>query len=355
MKKEVFIVGTRPEIIKVAPILLKLDRSEYVLIHTGQHCELAQEAFNVFNIVPDINFNLMSPNQSLAELTAKCYACFVSYFKEHSHEIARVWVHGDTASALVGAQVAKLYGLRVVHIEAGLRSWNMQNPWPEEMFRMQIDSIADVLLAPTTLAKTNLRYLCFENYSELDKVIDETGNTVVDALEIVKTKLPEKNPFSEKFVLVTIHRRESFGPKMINIFKALKILSTDIKIVFPAHPNPNVRKALDEVGLEYVEPMSYIDFLTHMKFCEYIITDSGGLQEEAPSFQKKTIVLRTTTERVEALEAGISILISNFDINTIISTVKEFAANNVEIRSNPFGSGHAADYIIMNLRNGKYD
>lgn len=349
MKKEIFIVGTRPEIIKVAPILLKLDRSEYFLIHTGQHKELAEEAFHAFSISPDWSFNLMQENQSLAEFTSRCYAKLTQLLP--ILDISHVWVHGDTASALVGAQVAKLYGFNVIHLEAGLRSWDMKNPWPEEMFRIQIDTIADVLLAPTTYAKDIL--LENDNYS--DKIVDLTGNTVVDALEIVKSKLPEENPFSEKFVLATIHRRESFGPRMIEIFKALKILSKNIKIVIPAHPNPNVRKALKEVGLDYVEPMSYIEFLTHMKFCEYIITDSGGLQEEAPSFQKKTIVLRNTTERPEALEAGISILISNFDIDTIIHEVKEFAANDVEFHSNPFGDGHAADYIIMNLRNGKYD
>lgn len=355
MKKEIFIVGTRPDIIKVAPILLKLDKSEYTLVHTGQHRELAIEAFAAFGLIPDISFDLMEKDQTLAEFTARCYEKLTQFFKYSADIVNHVWVHGDTSTALVGAQVAKLFGFRVIHIEAGLRSFDMTNPWPEEMFRVQIDTIADVLLTPTLRAKHDLIYTQFEFYPANQKLIEMTGNTIVDALEIIKPQLPDKSPYDVPFVLATIHRRESFGQKMIEIFKALKELSKTIKVVIPAHMNPNVRKALDEVGLEYIEPLSYKEFLTHLKFCEYVITDSGGVQEEAPSFHKKSIVFRSVTERPEAVEAGLSILIDNFDVVSIISAIKKFTDVNVEFTVTPFGEGQAAERIVRNLHEKKYD
>lgn len=351
MKRELFIVGTRPEIIKVAPLARALGHSRCIVLHTGQHRELADEAFDAFNIMPAIRLDLMKENQTLAGFVMDCTRDLTLSLRAIRDDISRVWVQGDTSTALVGAQVAKLLSLPVVHLEAGLRSFDMQDPWPEELFRVQIDAIADILLAPTDTAAHNL----YKSVGMYGKHIEVTGNTIVDALELLKPQLRVTSPQNVPFVLATIHRRESFGPRMIEIFRALRELSKEIKVVLPAHPNPNVRLALEEVGLSFVEPMPYLAFLNHLKFCEYVITDSGGVQEEAPSFGKKTIVLRDVTERPEAFNAGLSTLVQSFDMESIIRTIKEFASKDVVFSDNPFGDGHASDRIITALNQNAYD
>lgn len=338
MRKELFIVGTRPEIIKVAPILLKLNRTDYLLVHTGQHRELAKEAFDAFNLIPDIDFKIMTEDQSLASFAMKAFVALVSLLDSGKESFSRVWVQGDTSTALMGALVGNMFRIPVVHIEAGLRTYDKSNPWPEETFRTQIDSLSDILFAPTSGAKANLARATGKVYV--------TGNTIVDALEIMKKTLPKKSPYDEQYVLATVHRRESFGPQLIEIFSALKELSKEIKIVLPAHPNPRVREALKEVGLSFVEPMTYSEFLWHLKFCKYVITDSGGVQEEAPSFGKKTIVLRKKTERPEALRAGISILVNPLTKENIMDTIKSFTSRTVKSSGNPFGDGHASNKIL---------
>lgn len=345
MKKELFIVGTRPEIIKIAPILRELDRSEYTLLHTGQHRELAIEAFKTFGLTPDFKLNLMTKDQSLSEFVSSAIFHLSVVVDAGKSSISRIWVQGDTSSAYVGALIGNFFKIPVVHVEAGLRSLDKNNPWPEETFRIQIDAMSDILFAPTKEAASSIE--------DSDGLVKTTGNTIVDALEIVKKELPEYRPCAEPYVLATIHRRESFGPQLIEIFSALKELSKTIKVIIPAHPNPNVRAALKQVGLDYIEPLSYANFLHHLKFCEYVITDSGGIQEEAPSFSKKTVVLRKRTERPEAVQAGLSVLVDPLTKENILKTVSEFASRPVKFSDNPFGDGHAAKKIVDIIR--KYD
>ena len=340
-KKEYFIVGTRPEIIKVAPILLKLDRSEYYLVHTGQHCELAVVMYNLFGITPDIDLNLMEENQTLESFLSKAIVELDKIVKKH--DFKRIWVHGDTSTALAGAIVAFTNKIELVHNEAGLRSFDKNNPFPEEIFRTLIDRMSDILFAPTQRSVENLKK---ENISGRIHLV---GNTIVDALEMMKDKLPKERPIKEKYVLATVHRRESFGNDIYEIFKALKELSKTIKVVIPAHPNPNVQKVIKDLEVETVQPMNYIDFLWHMRDCEYIISDSGGLQEEAPSFNKKIIVLRKTTERQEAIEKGYAILVPVLEKNFILDKIEEFISGDQIEMHNPFGNGKTTEKIIKIL------
>lgn len=346
MKKEVFIVGTRPEIIKMAPILKKMKKDDYLLIHTGQHSTLANEAFETFEIIPDHDLKLMSNNQSLVGFIRKGFNALSLQIESirNAHEITHIWVQGDTATAYLGSLIAELNSIPVVHVEAGLRTFDKKAPFPEEMFRTAIDSTADILFTPTEETKQHLKNVTGQVYV--------TGNTIVDALEMMKPLLMKESPFNEPYVLATIHRRESFGDKLIEIFTALKELSSSIKIVIPAHPNPNVREALKKVGLDYIEPLSYIQFLSYLKFCEYVITDSGGVQEEAPSFQKKTIVLREKTERTEAITAGMSVLIPELKKEKILMTIKGFINDKkkIDFSKNPFGDGTSANKMIEILK-----
>jgi len=341
MKKELFLVGTRPDVIKMAPILLEMDPSEYILVHTGQHKELAKEALDVFGLTPTYDMGLMRAGQHLTDFFFRTFLHLSALIEHDEHEIARIWVQGDTSTALAGAFVGNFLKIPVVHVEAGLRSWDKHNPWPEETFRVIIDDIADILLTPTMEAMKNLEGRQFDQSTKF-----MTGNTVVDALEIIKNKLPSKSPCDVPYVLATVHRRESFGPQIREIFGALKELSKEIKVILPAHPNPNVREALNEVGLEFVEPFTYNSFLHHLKFCEYVVTDSGGVQEEAPSFGKKTIVLRKKTERPEAVNSGLSILVDPLTKENILATIKDFTSRPAEFRNNPFGDGKAAKRIV---------
>jgi len=337
-KKECFIIGTRPEVIKMSSIILRFNKSERIIVHTGQHRELADEMYKYFNIIPDIDLDLMTDNQTLPDFTSRCMTALDKVFKGNKFE--RVWVHGDTASCLSGALVASMNRILVVHNEAGLRSGDKNNPFPEEMFRTVIDSVSDIMFAPTIRADRNLKK---ENVKGKVYLV---GNTIVDALKMVKPLLPKERSQKEKYVLATVHRRESFGTDMYHIFEALKELSKTIKVILPAHPNPNVRKVIRKVGLDVVEPMNYIDFLWHLRDCEYVISDSGGVQEEAPSFGKKIIVLRKTTERQEIIENGYGILIKRMEKDYILNEIRKFSTKHIIINKNPFGDGNAADKII---------
>jgi len=335
MIKDCFILGTRPEIIKMAPVIKQFKRDEILLVHTGQHVELAQQAYDAFEIVPDIVLSLSKDwdlTMKMSNLTLQ-----ISSTLERYKDLQTVWVHGDTLSAFVGAICAFHLEIDIAHVEAGLRTYDLKNPFPEEAYRQMIDRLAKYKFAPTKQSITNLisEYLTFD---------EPTGNTVVDALEMIKPKL-KGAPIPGEYILVTMHRRESFGENMRQAFEAIKELSKHIKIVFPAHPNPKVRKMLDDVGIQYIEPVDYITFLEYLKYCKFVITDSGGTQEEAPSFNKKTVVLRTATERTEAVDAGISIIISKFDKNHILDIIRRFVNVNIPFPQNPFGDGHAAERI----------
>ena len=334
-KKNCFILGTRPTVIKFAPLIKKMDS---FVIHTGQHSSLANDMFKIFDIEPDINLKLMTKNQSLNEFLSKCIKKLDKVIKENN--IERIWVHGDTSSALAGALVATTNQIQLVHNEAGLRSHDKKNPFPEETFRTLIDSMSDVLFATSKRAVDNLKN---EN---VQGKIHLVGNTVIDSLKMIERKLPNVRPIEDKYILATVHRRESFGNDLYEIFSALKELSKEIKIILPAHPNPNVQKMLMKVGLETVKPMNYLDFLWHLKHCEYAISDSGGVQEEACSFKKKIIVLRKETERQEIIELGYGILIRKMKRKYILQEVKKFIKKDITFGDNPYGTGHTADKII---------
>ena len=341
-KKDCFILGTRPTVIKLAPLIKKMNA---FVIHTGQHKELAEDMLKLFKINPDVNLRLMKKDQSLSDFTSRCMIALDKVIKENKFD--RIWVHGDTASCLAGALVASMNRITVIHNEAGLRSHDKNNPFPEEIFRTLIDSVSDIMFAPTKRSIANLKR---EN---LKGDIYLVGNTIVDALNMIKSTLPKERPIKEKYILATVHRRESFGNDMLNIFQALKELSKNNKIILPAHPNPNVQKIIKKVGLEVVKPMNYYNFLWHLRDCEYVISDSGGVQEEAPSFNKKIIVLRKTTERQEIIEKGYGILIDKMEKDYILKKIKAFSKKDIKKMKNPFGDGRTADRVIKIIK--KYE
>ena len=335
---ECFIVGTRPDIIKMAPLILK---TKSVVVHSGQHSELADQAFDAFNIKPDINYHLMSHMQTLSEFISKCiFELEILFASNHLDQFTRIWVQGDTSTALSGAIAAFNNKIPIVHVEAGLRSGDVCNPYPEEVYRKLIDTMATFKFVPTKSGYDNLKH---EN---LHKNAHVVGNTVIDALNIIKPTLSNVSPLQNTYVLATIHRRESFGNDMFEIFSALKELSSKIKVILPAHPNPNVQKIIQKVGLQTVQPMDYLTFLNYLKHCEYVITDSGGIQEEACSFKKKVIILRKKTERQEIIDLGYGILIQKLEKTHILQQITKFINTNVIFRANPYGSGNAADKII---------
>jgi len=338
-KINIFIGGTRPEFIKAFPLFRKMN---FFVINTGQQRELSKTMLDLFDIVPDIDLDLMTEDQTICGFLSRAIKELDEVIK--SQPFCRIWVQGDTMSALAGALVAKMNKIELVHLEAGLRSFDDTNPFPEESNRVLIDQIADIMFCPTDGNVANLKK------ERVKGKIYLVGNTVVDALEMFKKKLPKERPIKEKYVLATIHRRESFGNDIEEIFKALKELSKTIKVVLPAHPNPNVQKVIKKIGLEVVKPMNYKTFLWHMRDCEYVISDSGGLQEEVPSFKKKIIVLRKTTERQEIIESGYGILIKKMEKNYILKKIKEFSKKKINITSNPFGNGRASDKIIKIIK-----
>ena len=344
MKKnssDIFIVGTRPDIIKFAPLIKEMNP---FVIHTGQHTTLARKMLDVFEIIPDVDLKLMSECDSLSKMLSRSISRIDKIVKQN--EFKRIWVHGDTTTALAGALVATTNQIQLVHNEAGLRTHDKKNPYPEEIFRTLIDSMSDIMFAPTTRARKNLIN------EKVQGDIYIVGNTIIDAIRIAKRKIPNVRPIEEKYVLATVHRRESFGNDLYEIFSALKELSKDIRVVIPAHPNPNVQKIINEVGIEVVKPMNYINFLHHLKYCEYVISDSGGIQEEIPSFHKKIIVLRKTTERQEIIRRGYGVLVDKMEKNHILNIIKEFTKDKIVITPNIFGN--AVTKKIIRIIN-KYD
>ncbi len=359
MKKIVVAFGTRPEIIKLAPVIHSLKESgfEVVAVHTGQHDELASEMLQLFNIEPSYNLRAMRPNQDLFELTSFLLPQLKeTYLKEQPDAVI---VQGDTTSSYLGALAAFYLQIPVYHVEAGLRSHNMLNPFPEEMNRKQISSLANAHFSPTQLAKENL---IREGYAP--ESIWVTGNTVVDALHGILNSEPykAKKPLvfnTEKVILVTSHRRENRGKPLANIMNALvEILSLkeNLTIVFPAHPSPAVQEIVNSEKfrhprLRILKPLGYIDFLSLMHSVDLILTDSGGIQEEAAALGKSLIVLRETTERQELVNAGFTKLVGS-DTKLIISeTLKLLEASSETKPTNVYGDGSAAKKISDILKN----
>lgn len=383
MKKVMLVFGTRPEAIKMAPLIKEFQKypNEFltVICVTGQHREMLDQVLNIFEIVPDYDLNIMKQEQDLYDVTAKVLTGIRDVLKEAEPDV--VFVHGDTTTSMATALATFYQQIPVGHVEAGLRTHNIYSPWPEEMNRQLTGRIATYHFSPTLLSKQNLLN---EGIGEDNIVV--TGNTVIDALYMVVEKIKtDKKLKSElelalnkagynvnrlqnekKMVLVTGHRRENFGNGFISMCHAIRALREkylEVDFVYPMHLNPNVRSAIHEVfgdnlsGLSnmfFIEPLEYLSFVCLMEKATVVLTDSGGIQEEAPALGKPVLVMRNTTERPEALEAGTAKLVgTNYD--RIVNEVSALLDNRdyYDQRSqavNPYGDGFACRRIVEVLR-----
>jgi UDP-N-acetylglucosamine 2-epimerase (non-hydrolysing) len=391
-KKRVMLVfGTRPEAIKVAPLVKAFqkhtDRFETVVCVTGQHREMLDQVLHLFDIKPDYDLNIMKQGQDLYDVTARVLTGLRDVLKEAKPDV--VFVHGDTSTSMSAALAAFYQQIPVAHIEAGLRTHNIYSPWPEEMNRQITSRISVYNLAPTALSKENL----------LKEGIDEstitvTGNTVIDALYMVLDKIKSDKslqseikdtllesglpgemvedfmsplPNKRKLVLITGHRRENFGDGFINMCNAIKTLTEkypDVDFVYPMHLNPNVRKPIKEIfgeiptdtNIHFIEPLEYLPFVYLMNQSTLVLTDSGGIQEEAPGLGKPVLVMRDTTERPEAVDAGtVKLVGTNYDL--IVSETSRLLDdqeyyNTMSQANNPYGDGQACERIIEFLHLG---
>ncbi|TCK04448.1 non-hydrolyzing UDP-N-acetylglucosamine 2-epimerase [Phorcysia thermohydrogeniphila] len=368
MNKVLLIFGTRPEAIKMAPLIKEFerypDRFNVKVCVTAQHREMLDQVLKFFGIEPDYDLNLMKPNQSLFELTANLIKELESVLKDFNPDL--IFVQGDTTTAFVGALAGFYNKVKVAHIEAGLRSNNKYSPFPEEVNRVLIGKLADFHFAPTEKAKRNLLKEGIKNN------VWVVGNTVIDALllglQIIKEQGEEKYyryfdfmDFSKKIILVTGHRRESFGEPFRNICFALKELADsfeDVEIVYPVHLNPNVRKPVNEIlrghsRIHLIEPLEYPYLIWLMSKSYLVLTDSGGIQEEAPSLGKPVLVMREVTERIEGIEAGTAKLVGTNKEKIILEAVKllenQEEYNKMAKAVNPYGDGTASRKILKIL------
>ena len=368
-KKILIIFGTRPEAIKLAPIIYELKKNisqfETTVCVTGQHREMLDQVLHFFNIEPDIDLKLMTHNQSLAELNAKILLEIDSLLKANSYDY--IVIQGDTTTVYASAVAAFYNKIKIIHVEAGLRSYNFEHPFPEEFNRRSISSFTDFNFVPSNQAKQNLLN---ENISE--NKIWNVGNTVIDALKftldvVSKTEnafyqnFKEIN-FDKKIILVTGHRRENFGMPLQNICDAFIEITNkhdDIQIVYPVHLNPNVQSIVqamlnDKKNIILIPPLPYQQMIWLMNKSSFIITDSGGIQEEAPALGKPVLVTRETTERKEVVESGNAIMVG-YDKEKIIH-YSELLINNKEFyhkmssSSNPYGNGTTAKQIVEILK-----
>ncbi len=339
--------GTRPEVIKIAPVYKEFKDKGLnpLMIATAQHREMMDTMLEVFGIKPDIDMNIMTHNQSLNAVASRILKNMDEILSQR--EIDILLVQGDTTSAMASALAAFHMGIRIAHIEAGLRSGNPRDPFPEEMNRMLIDRLADFTFAPTRRAKENLlkEGIC-------EKKIFITGNTVVDAMKIIRERFNLSTIEYENYILVTMHRRENWGEKMRSVLAALKYFSKEhnLKIVFPVHKNPKVREVVYEAlgnceNAILIEPVDYIKFLSLLENCVFVVTDSGGVQEEAPSFGKFVVVVRETTERPELIENRWGILAGTSKEKVYQSLEKALKFSPKKLK-NPFGDGRASQRIV---------
>lgn len=351
------IIGTRPEVIKMAPVIkiLKCQSSiDVCIVNTAQHRQLLDDMLGIFNIEPNIDMNIMQDNQSLATLTGNLFLRMEDLFKSHTFDC--VIAQGDTTTTLVAAQVAFYHKIPFGHVEAGLRSYNLYQPFPEELNRVFVSKIATWHFAPTIAEKNNL---LLENIAADSITI--TGNTVIDSLYLLSNKnisLPFNLSTTKRKILVTLHRRESFGQPIRQIFAALLQLVNifpDIEIIYPVHPNPNVSSIANEMlgnhkQIKLLPPLRYDVFVNLMNQAYLIMTDSGGIQEEAPALDKPLLILREVTERPLIIELGMGILVgSNKDL--IVAKATELLNNHTLYQSmqkhiSPYGDGHAAERIV---------
>lgn len=384
MKRIMLVFGTRPEAIKMAPLVKAFQKQseifETIVCVTGQHREMLDQVLTIFDIIPDFDLNIMKQGQDLYDVTSRILSGMRDVFSQCTPDM--LFVHGDTTTSFAAALAAFYKQIPVVHIEAGLRTHDIYSPWPEEMNRQMTGRIATLHFSPTTLSQHNLLK---ENIT-LDKIF-VTGNTVIDALLWVTEKIKKNQALSitlteelnkcgyditrlnnkdKKLILITGHRRENFGDGFMNICYAIKTLSEkypEVDFVYPMHLNPNVRKPIHAVfgedlsqlkNLFFIEPLEYLTFIFLMEKSTIVLTDSGGIQEEAPGLGKPVLVMRDTTERPEALEAGTVKLVGT-DYEKIVDGISILlensnAYNAMSKATNPYGDGMACQRIINTIK-----
>ena len=379
MKKIMLVFGTRPEAIKMAPLVKEFQKHpdvfETIVCVTGQHRQMLDQVLGLFEITPDYDLDIMKQGQDLYDVTARVLLGLRDVFKESRPDV--VLVHGDTTTSTASALAAFYMQIPVGHVEAGLRTHNIYSPWPEEMNRQMTGRIAAYNFAPTPLSKSNLLREAID-----EKSITVTGNTVIDALYWVVDKIKKDNALSEelkgilaasgydverlaggkKLVLITGHRRENFGDGFISMCTAIKHLTEkypDVDFVYPMHLNPNVRRPIHEVfgeelsnlgNMFFIEPLDYLSFVYLMEKSAIVLTDSGGIQEEAPGLGKPVLVMRDTTERPEALEAGTVKLVGT-DYSKIVGEVSALLEDQeyydtMSKAVNPYGDGKGCERIV---------
>lgn len=383
MKKIMLVFGTRPEAIKMAPLVKEFEKHpndfETIVCVTGQHRQMLDQVLQLFEIKPQYDLNIMKQGQDLYDVTARVLVGMRDVLKEVQPDV--VLVHGDTTTSMAAALAAFYQQIPVGHVEAGLRTHNIYSPWPEEMNRQMTGRIATYNFSPTPLSRQNLLE---EKVSE--STITVTGNTVIDALYWVVDKIKNTESLSaelsaklktagydverlsngKKLILITGHRRENFGDGFINMCTAIRDLTNkypDVDFVYPMHLNPNVRKPIHDVfgenlsnlgNMFFIEPLEYLEFVFLMEKCNIVLTDSGGIQEEAPGLGKPVLVMRNTTERPEALEAGtVKLVGTNYDkivseISMLIENKKYY--NTMSKAVNPYGDGLACKRIANFLK-----
>ena len=381
MKKVMLVFGTRPEAIKMCPLVKEFqkraDEFETLVCVTGQHREMLDQVLKIFEVTPDIDLNIMKQGQDLTDVTVRILTGMRDVFKECRPDV--VLVHGDTTTSTAAAMAAFYAQIPVGHVEAGLRTHNIYSPWPEEMNRQVTGRIATYNFAPTHLSEKNLK-----EEKAMGKIY-VTGNTVIDALHLVVNKLKTDAELAKeqdaillnagydvtrlaggkKLVLITGHRRENFGDGFIRMVTAMKDLSEkypEVDFVYPMHLNPNVRKPIHEVFGEdltrpnffFIEPLQYLEFVHLMSKATIVLTDSGGIQEEAPGLGKPVLVMRDTTERPEALESGTVRLVgTDYDkivneVSTLLGDAEAYAKMSQAV--NPYGDGLACLRIVDALK-----
>lgn len=359
MKRVMLVMGTRPETIKMAPVYHEFQRRgvvETLVCSTGQHRQILDQMMEFFELPVHEELNIMKPGQDLFDITSNVLLGMRDVLTRTKPDM--VLVQGDTTTVMATAMAAFYLNIPVGHVEAGLRTWNLRNPFPEEMNRWVADSISTLHFAPTELSRQSLRQCGIRDDSIL-----VTGNTVIDALHYALRKL-EQSPFAAldlasmpRTVLLTSHRRESFGEPIRNTFAAIRRLvdaHPDLHVIYPAHPNPNVREAIAEClhnieRVHIIDPQPYPEFVKLMRDCDIVLTDSGGVQEEAPSLGKPVLVLRDTTERPEGVDGGTAKLIGT-DSDRIVAEVSRLlddasAYDAMSKAINPYGDGAAAARI----------
>lgn len=361
MKKVMTVFGTRPEAIKMCPLILELKKCrelQTIVCLTGQHKEMLEQVMNVFDVKADYNLSIMKDRQTLNMITASVLMGVEEVLKKERPDI--VLVHGDTTTSFAAALSSFNLNIPVAHVEAGLRTYNLKSPYPEEFNRQAIDIFSDIYFAPTETAKRNL---LLEGKSEDEIVV--TGNTVIDALKTT-VKDDYENEYlmwaeGSRLILMTAHRRENIGTAMEDMFQAVRQIvdeNEDVKLIYPVHKNPAVREIVSRYlaghdRIRLIDPLDVFDFHNFINKCYLVLTDSGGIQEEAPSLGKPVLVLRDTTERPEGVEAGTLKLVGTKkedvyrEISSLLNDKKAYM--DMSRASNPYGDGHASERIVEHL------